>query len=115
MSSFFAQKLDMLQPRRDTEAMRRHPTSGSREITRLIRQRIERGGERLWRYEDFSPMPFTAVAQALSRLTREGQLERLSKGVYYRPRRTIFGKSAPNPAKLRKLASNGVFPAGIAA
>lgn len=83
----------------------------------LIRQRIERGGERLWRLEDFRDLPFAAVAQTLSRLTRQGVLERLSKGVYYRTRETTFGKSRPNPVAIRKLASSRktVFPAGIAA
>ena len=42
----------------------------SRPIASLVRQRIERGGERLWRLEDFRDLPFAAVAQALSRLTR---------------------------------------------
>ena len=73
-------------------------------ITGLVRQRIERGGERLWRLEDFRDLPFAAVAQALSRLTREGVLERLSKGVYYHARQTAFGKSRPNPAAIQKLA-----------
>jgi hypothetical protein len=86
-------------------------------ITGFIRQRIERGGERLWRLEDFRNLPFTAVAQALSRLSREGTIERLSKGVYYRTRETAFGKSRPNPAAIQKLASKKrtVFPSGIAA
>ncbi len=86
-------------------------------ITALIRQQIERGGERLWRLEDFRDLPFTAVAQALSRLTREGSIERLSKGVYYRTRETAFGKSRPNPTAIRRLASRRkpVFPSGIAA
>ncbi len=47
----------------------------------LVRQRIEQGGERLWRFEDFRGLTFSAVAQALSRLTRQGAIERLSKGV----------------------------------
>jgi hypothetical protein len=83
----------------------------------FVRQRIERGGERLWQLEDFRDLSFTAVAQALSRLKREGVLERLSKGVYYRPRDTAFGKSRPNPATIQKLASKRktFFPAGIAA
>lgn len=91
--------------------------SHSRHIARSVRQRIDRGGEKLWRLEDFRDLPFTAVAQALSRLTREGKLERLSKGVYYRTRETVFGKSCPNPSTLQKLASNdnSIFPAGIAA
>jgi hypothetical protein len=83
----------------------------------LVRQQIERSGDRLWKLEDFRDLPFAAVAQALSRLTRQGQLERLSKGVYYRTRETAFGKSRPNPSAVHKLASrrNLVFPSGIAA
>ena len=82
-----------------------------------VRRRIERAGERLWRLEDFSDLPFAAVAQSLSRLTREGTLERLSKGVYYSSRPTTFGKSLPSPAAIRQLASRRktVFPSGIAA
>jgi hypothetical protein len=90
---------------------------GSRRIARLVRQRIERGGERLWRLEDFRHLSSTAVAQALSRLTRRGMLERLSKGVYYRSRHTPFGKSLPNPAAIQELASRRtqIFPSGISA
>jgi hypothetical protein len=91
--------------------------TGSRPVTGLVRQRIERNGERLWRLDDFRDLPFAAVAQALSRLTRQGALERLSKGVYYHTRETVFGKSRPNPAAIQKLASRRktVFPSGVAA
>jgi hypothetical protein len=83
----------------------------------LVRQRIECGGERLWRLDDFNNLPHSAVAQALSRLRRQGMLERLSKGVYYRARQTSFGKSLPNPAAIQKLAlrRKHVFPSGVAA
>ena len=89
----------------------------SRRIAGLVQQRIDRGGDRLWRFEDFDGLPFTAVAQALSRLTRAGTIERLSKGVYYRARQTALGKSRPNPTAIRKLAGKRttLFPAGIAA
>ena len=82
-----------------------------------MRQRIDEGGERLWRLEDFRDLPFAAVAQALSRLARAGKIERLSKGVYYRPRETTFGKSRPNPAAIQKLAERRktLFPSGVAA
>jgi hypothetical protein len=92
-------------------------STGSRQTAKMIRDRIQRGGERLWRLEDFNGLPSTAVAQALSRLTRQGVLERLSKGTYYRPRQTTFGKSVPNPATIQKLASRrkNVFPSGISA
>jgi hypothetical protein len=83
----------------------------------LVRSRIGCAGERLWRLEDFCDLPFSAVAQSLSRLTREGTLERLSKGVYYSARQTAFGKSLPSPTAIQELASRRktVYPAGIAA
>jgi hypothetical protein len=83
----------------------------------LVRHRIERGGERLWRFDDFRDLSSSAVAQAVSRLTREGTIERLSKGVYYRHRETVFGRSRPNPAAVLRLVSQRktMFPSGIAA
>ena len=119
MSSFIAEKLDDTHATADTGHMGRRTTSSnrSRRIADLVRRRIERGGERLWRLEDFRDLSFTAVAQALSRLTSRGGLERLSKGVYYHARPTAFGKSLPNPAEMSQLASQRktVFPSGIAA
>lgn len=93
-----------------------HP--GPRRVAGLVRRRIEDAGERLWKLEDFSDLPFAAVAQALSRLNRQGTVERLSKGVYYRNRDTAFGKSRPNPSAIRGLATRkktSVFPSGLAA
>lgn len=91
--------------------------TGSRRVMNLVRQRIERSGERLWRLEDFRDLSWTAVAQALSRLTRQGMLQRLSKGVYYHPRQTALGKSLPNPASVQQLAlrRKKIFPAGVPA
>ena len=85
--------------------------------TASVRQRIEKGGERVWRLEDFRDLPFAAVAQALSRLTRAGTLERLSKGIYYKTRPTAFGNSRPNPSAIQTLAAKHkpVFPSGLAA
>lgn len=93
------------------------PTQAQRGAASLIRQRIEGGGERLWRMEDFRDLPFAAVAQAFSRLAKAGVIERLSKGVYYRPRQTALGKSRPKPAALHGFLHprRKVFPAGIAA
>ncbi|MBN9661767.1 MAG: hypothetical protein J0H49_26460 [Acidobacteria bacterium] len=92
------------------------PTS-PQSYTASIRRRIEKGGERVWRLEDFRDLPFAAAAQALSRLTRAGALERLSKGIYYKTRPTVFGNSRPNPTAIQKLAAKDkpVFPSGLAA
>lgn len=82
-----------------------------------VRRRIEAGGERVWRFADFQGLSFPAVAQVLSRLSRRGVIQRLGKGLYYRPRQTAFGESKPNRAEIRSLPvqRRGVFPVGIAA
>lgn len=82
-----------------------------------VRLRIEAGGERIWRLADFEGLPFAAVAQALSRLARHGSIQRLGKGLYYRPRRTAFGPSRPNATQIRRLPiqRKKVFPSGITA
>jgi hypothetical protein len=89
----------------------------TRSTASSIRLQIERGGERLWCHHDFRHQPFTAIAQTLSRLTRNGTLERLSKGVYYRPRSTAFGPSRPSPTAIKKLVerTKSIFPSGAAA
>jgi Family of unknown function (DUF6088) len=103
----------------DNSSMRtaQHHTLRTRNVTRTVRHQIEAGGERVWRLADFTGLPFQAVAQALSRLARQGQLRRLGKGLYYRVRQTAFGPSLPNPATIRALPlrARAVFPAGLAA
>lgn len=86
-------------------------------IARQIRARIEHGGERLWRLTDFKNLPFTAVAQTLSRLARDGLLQRLSKGTYYRPGQSSFGPTLPNQKSVRSLAKRDktLFPTGMGA
>lgn len=118
VSSFFALILDNIPVSVHIGTMGKRMTSpGSRQTAKWIRQRIEDGGDRLWRFEDFPGVPASAVAQALSRLARQGQLQRLSKGVYYRARQTALGASLPNPVAIRSLAATrkAMFPAGIAA
>jgi hypothetical protein len=56
------------------------------------------------------------VATALSRLAREGELRRVGKGVYFRPRMTVLGPSLP--AASDTVASSLVtplHPAGLSA
>jgi hypothetical protein len=93
------------------------PGLTAKKTAETVRKRIEASGERVWRLADFDGMPFTAVAQALSRLARQGMIQRLGKGLYYRPRQTVFGQSKPSSAYIRSLPvrRRGVFPAGVAA
>jgi hypothetical protein len=81
-----------------------------------IRLLVEGGKERLWRLSDFGGLPASAVAQALSRLTREGVLTRVGKGLYYHPRQTVFGPSQPSPAAvLAERVKAPLLPAGATA
>ena len=116
MSSFFDLKLDIFLEIAILGDMKVSAQSTPR-TAEIVRQRIQRGGEWLWRLEDFRDLPFTAVAQALSRLAKSREIERLSKGIYFRSRPTAFGPSRPNPAAIRKLAPPRMrlFPSGIAA
>jgi hypothetical protein len=93
-----------------------HKTTEPR-TAETVRKRIESGGERIWRLADFAGMPFMAVAQTLSRLARKGVIQRLGKGLYYRPRLTAFGESLPNSSQIRALPIRlkKAFPAGVAA
>jgi len=60
---------------------------------------------------DFNvPMQYQgALVKALNRLARQGTLQRLSKGKYYKPRKTIFGTLKPIPEEITKdfLEKNG--------
>lgn len=91
--------------------------SKSISVAENVRQQIESGGERIWRFTDFQNLPFSAVAKALSRLSSLGIIERIGKGLYYKPRKTVFGQSKPNTSQLRSLPiiRKGVFPSGTSA
>src|SRR5579863_4495716 len=91
---------------------------GSRpSIAASIRQRVEEQQEGYWRHQDFASLPAAAVSQTLSRMTKQGYLQRIGKGLYYRPRPTAFGKSRPSQSAIQKLSvpRKVVFPAGISA
>jgi hypothetical protein len=70
-------------------------------ITEKVRKKIEVGGtDKLWTYAHFESLPTQAVATALSRLAKEGVIERVRKGVYYKPKETRFGRTAPDGARV---------------
>jgi hypothetical protein len=87
-------------------------------VAAKIRRRIRDRKKDHWRVQDFQDLPPTAVSKTLSRLTKEGYLTRVSKGIYHRPRPTRFGVSRSRPAALRVLLSQDrlpLYPAGISA
>jgi hypothetical protein len=81
-----------------------------------VRERVVAGGERYWKHADFKDLPASAVAMALSRLAREGELQRVGKGVYYRPRPTAFGSSIPAASAVApQTLRTALHPAGLSA
>jgi hypothetical protein len=79
------------------EARSKRPPGSSHRgsVAARMRRRVTEGGERYWRHDDFPGLSPAAVAMALSRLARTGELQRVRKGLYYRPRQTRFGQSVP--------------------
>lgn len=79
----------------------------SESVADKIQKRILLGGyDRLWTFQDFldiASSTATGVAAALSRLSRSGALRRVRRGVYYRPKKTAFGESQPNPESVVKV------------
>jgi hypothetical protein len=81
--------------------------------TESIRQLIQAGGERFWKYQDLSEYPSATIAKTLTQLVKEGTLQRVSKGCYYHARLTRFGRSSPVLSELPQLTQTPVYPAGL--
>jgi len=79
----------------------------SESVADKIRRRILQGGDdRLWVFRDFLDIDSSTaagVAAALSRLSKSGELRRVRRGVYYRPKKTAFGESQPNPESIVRI------------
>lgn len=85
-----------------------------------VLRRIRAGDkDRLWTYVDFKDLPTLAVAATLSRLAKKDVIRRIRKGVYYLPKVTRFGESAPDAGRVATavLKTRGVswVPTGPAA
>lgn len=66
-------------------------------VAKQIKKKITDGpAGKLWSYKDFVKLPIMPVAKALSRLSKDGLLVRVHKGVYYRPKTTILGQTSPD-------------------
>ena len=74
------------------------------------------GGERYWQLSDLSDLGATASAHALSRLAASGELQRVRKGLYYRPKQTAIGPSLPSAtAALAQTFGAPLHPSGLSA
>ena len=85
-------------------------------IAEKIRKQIKSQEGKYWRKSDFEGYSAVAVTRTLSRLAEVGELERVSKGIYYRSRTTKFGRSRPSASEIKELPITQVLhPAGITA
>ena len=88
-------------------------------IVKKIRLKFEKEGSNYLRVTDFAHLNPGSVSQALSRLTKKGDLVRVSKGLYYRPHLTRFGLSSPSIVEIQKKTlidiKSDVHPAGVTA
>lgn len=98
------------------DGKQRHTPARRASAAALVRERVEAGGERFWSLRDFPGHSPSAVLTALSRLNKEGVLQRVRKGVYYRPTPTRFGTSAPVASAAAAATLRApVHPAGLTA
>jgi Family of unknown function (DUF6088) len=94
---------------KNPDAETRQPSTAA-----LVRDRVTRGDADYWRHSDFADLSASAVAMTLSRLAREGVLQRVGKGVYYRPHQTSLGPSGPAASGVAAQTLRApVHPAGL--
>lgn len=90
------------------------PEVPGRSVAATVRDRVTHGKADYWRYSDFADLPASAVAMTLSRMAAEGVLNRVGKGVYYRPHPTAFGASGPAASAVAAQTLRApVHPAGL--
>lgn len=81
-----------------------------------VRRQVLASRDRFWRPEDFGGSP-GAVAGALSRMARAGDVRRVRRGLYWRGTTTRLGMAPPPPDRLagEVVSVTGSGPAGWSA
>lgn len=74
-------------------------------VTQKIQKQISKLADgTTFKYEqlDIEPQEFSATAKAIERLIAKGIIKRVSTGVFYKPKKTIFGELKPNEEEILK-------------
>lgn len=92
------------------------PVMSDTSVAPEVRKRVLHSRDHFWRPEDFDGSP-DAVAQALARLARAGDLRRVRRGLYWRGAPTRLGMAPPRPERFagEVIGARGAGPAGWSA
>jgi hypothetical protein len=74
-------------------------------VTQKIQKQISKLAEgATFKYEQLAiePQEFVAAAKAVERLITKGIIKRVSTGVFYKPKKTVFGELKPNEEEILK-------------
>jgi hypothetical protein len=74
-------------------------------VTQKIGKKISKLAEgTTFKYEQLSiePQEFVAAAKAIERMIAKGTIKRVSTGVFYKPKKTVFGELKPNEEEILK-------------
>lgn len=74
-------------------------------VTQKIKDKIGKMAEgTTFKYEQLTvePHEFVAAAKAAERLIAKGIIKRISTGVFYKPKKTVFGELKPNEVEILK-------------
>lgn len=74
-------------------------------VTQKIQKQINRLNEgATFKYEQLAiePQEYTAAAKAMERLIEKGIIKRVSTGIFYKPKKTVFGELKPGEDELLK-------------
>jgi len=91
------------------------PAKQSHSVAHAVSTAVLTDTDRIFTQDDFSHLPRTAVSLALSRLAKSGALLRVARGVYFRPRNTVIGASAPKQHSVEMTLLKGARPTGLTA
>lgn len=74
-------------------------------VTQKVQEQISKLAEGItFKYEQLAvePQEYVAAAKAIERLIAKGIIKRVSTGVFYKPKKTVFGELKPNEEELLK-------------
>lgn len=73
----------------------------SKDVENIIKK-IPKGKTFGYKTFDTLESSYTTIAKTLERLVKKGTIKKISKGVFYKPKQTVFGELKPNQTEILK-------------